>query len=98
MNAFTKQQNQNDFFSNDKKHFDLFSDNFIQGFQQQAKNNENLNIINSIFGNANPVSVNVNPTSAESERERRLKLREMERLKRQEGFSGGGYGKIEEAP
>jgi hypothetical protein len=31
---------------------------------------------------------------ADSERERRLKLREMERLKRMEGISGGEYGQL----
>eukprot|EP00347_Sterkiella_histriomuscorum_P023688 403333731 len=81
----------------EKKQFDLFSDNFVQNYgQQQQKNNENMNIINSIFGNANPTPINSNQSNAESERERRLKLRELERMKRQEGFSGGDYGQVQD--
>ena len=51
----------------------------------ERKNNENLNIINGIFGNNNNQGImagNVVSQNAETERERRLKLREMERLKR----------------
>lgn len=37
----------------ERKNFDLFNDNFVQNYKQemQSKNNENMNIINSIFGN-----------------------------------------------
>lgn len=41
-----------------------------------------MNIINSIFGNATPTTIHSNPSTAETERERRLKLRELERMKR----------------
>ena len=79
----------------EKKTFDLFNDNFIQNYHNPSvKNNENLNIINSIFGNAGQAPQN----NAESERERRLKLREMERMKRQEGIFDGGYGSIADQP
>ncbi len=39
--------------------FDLFSDDFVKNYKEMAaqKNNENLNIINSIFGNNNGPSV-----------------------------------------
>lgn len=80
----------------DKKPFDLFNQDFIQNYKEIniRENNENLNIINSIFGNNGQPSW-ISNHSAESERERRLKLREMERLKRQEGISGGGYGQVD---
>ncbi|CDW85942.1 UNKNOWN [Stylonychia lemnae] len=82
----------------EKKPFDLFSDNFVQNYGQQNKNNENMNIINSIFGNAGAAPQSSHQHQAESERERRLKLREMERMKRQEGFSGGDYGQVTDVP
>ena len=36
-------------------------------------------------------------SAAQNERERRLKWREVERMKRQEGYEGGGYGIVETA-
>lgn len=68
--------------------------------QFMPSSNENMNIINGIFGsNGGTSAFHGFPTSAgsssETERERRIKLREAERKKRMEGVTGGDYGQVE---
>ena len=56
MNAIIKNNHQPAIINSnplEKKNFDLFNENFVSNYHNaQQKNNENLNIINSIFGNA----------------------------------------------
>lgn len=72
-------------FEKSSNQMNLFNDQFINQYKQignaggmTPNNNENLNIINSIFGNNNQPSV----LQTDNERERRLKLRDQERMKR----------------
>jgi hypothetical protein len=65
--------------------------------QFKPSSNENMNIINGIFG-SNGGGFSGFPSSAgasETERERRIKLRELERKKRMEGVTGGDYGQLD---
>ncbi len=60
----------------------------MQNYGQPVPKDNNENISNNIFGRGDATA------SRESERERRLKLRDMERRKRQEGVNldAGSYG------
>ena len=87
-----------------EKQASLFSDNFVTDYRHFNKGKqENLMNLPNIFppqasaphsrGSASSAS-----GTGETERERRLRLREIERKKRLEGISGGGYGAVDGGP
>ena len=82
-----------------EKQASLFSDNFVADYRHFNKGKqENLMNLPNLFPPPVPQSRGSASSAGgagETERERRLRLRDIERKKRLEGISGGGYGALE---